>query len=530
MSRWHQRSRRLLGALSVVTIAVLAPSESVSAHPLGNFSVSHLSRITLETDRIMVQVTIDVAEIPTAQDRPQVDGDGDGVPSLLELTEHADRECAAFADAATLRLDGGDLATVVVDAAFEYADGQAGLYTSRLDCRLRAEVPAGFGDRAGVVDFADGYRPGRVGWHEINAVGVGVGLIDAPVPTSSVTDDLRVYPDDLLESPLDVREVTLQVGPGGITGQSVDDVGERETAAAARDGLVTARPGFLGGFVDRVQGEFENVIASDDLTFGIGSLAIGLSLVLGASHALLPGHGKTVMAAYIAGRQGQVRDAVLVGATVTFTHTGGVLLLGLALTVSSALAGEAVLGWLGVSSGVLIAVLGVALMISAARRRHSGWFGHGHHHGPGDHTHDHARHHTHEPHDHHSHERRSHDHHARDHRAEKVSRGGLVGMGVAGGLVPSPSALIVLLSAIALGRTWFGVVLVIGYGVGMAAVLTVAGIALVRVRDSLERRVGAADGKVARAAQRWGRLAPVLTAGLVFVVGTGLAIRSFTVL
>ena len=136
---------------------------------------------------------------------------------------------------------------------------------------------------------------------------------------------------------------------------------------------------------------FDDLIGRRDLTLGVGLLAIALALVLGASHALLPGHGKTVMAAYIAGRQGSVRDAVIVGATVTGTHTGGVLVLGLALTLSTSLAGETVLGWLGVASGVLVAVLGVGLLLSAARHRGTGLFGHGHTHGYrfGGHTHDH---------------------------------------------------------------------------------------------------------------------------------------------
>jgi nickel/cobalt transporter (NicO) family protein len=103
-------------------------------------------------------------------------------------------------------------------------------------------------------------------------------------------------------------------------------------------------------------------------------------------------------------------------------------------------------------------------------------------------------------------------------------------MGVAGGLVPSPSALIVLLSAIALGRTWFGVLLVIAYGAGMAIVLTMAGIMLVKVRDRYEDRIASADGRAAGALRNWGRLAPYLTAALVLVVGLGLAVRSFSTL
>ena len=94
-----------------------------------------------------------------------------------------------------------------------------------------------------------------------------------------------------------------------------------------------------------------------------------LALVLGAAHAALPGHGKTVMAAYLAGRAGRPRDAVAVGATVTFTHTGGVLALGLLLTTFAGIAGESVLGWLGVASGTLVAAIGVGALASALRRR-----------------------------------------------------------------------------------------------------------------------------------------------------------------
>ena len=150
-----------------------------------------------------------------------------------------------------------------------------------------------------------------------------------------------------------------------------------------------------------MQGTFNDLIGRRDLTVGVGLLAVALAIVLGASHALLPGHGKTVMAAYIAGRQGSVRDAVLVGATVTGTHTGGVLLLGLALTLSSSLAGESVLAWLGMASGLMIAALGLGLLWSARKHRGNALFGHGHSHAYGF-NHDH---------DHHDHDHHDHDHH-----------------------------------------------------------------------------------------------------------------------
>ncbi|MEO7397127.1 MAG: sulfite exporter TauE/SafE family protein, partial [Ilumatobacteraceae bacterium] len=107
-----------------------------------------------------------------------------------------------------------------------------------------------------------------------------------------------------------------------------------------------------------------------------------------------------------------------------------------------------------------------------------------------------------------------------------VSRRGLVGMGIAGGLVPSPSALVILLSAIALGRTWFGILLVTGYGVGMAGTLTAAGVLLVKVRDRYQHRMQSKSGRVRNAARRWGLIAPYFTASLVLIVGVGLALRS----
>ena len=110
------------------------------------------------------------------------------------------------------------------------------------------------------------------------------------------------------------------------------------------------------------------------------------------------------------------------------------------------------------------------------------------------------------------------------------SRRGLVGMGVAGGIVPSPSALIILLSSIALGRTAFGAVLVLAYGLGMAITLTLAGIALVVLRDRYQRRMENSSGRLASTIGRWVAIAPYATATLVIVVGIGMTLRSVTLL
>lgn len=495
------------GVLVVVPVATAAPA---SAHPLGNFTVNHYDGLRVEPSRIVDTAVVDWAEIPTTQVAAGVDSDGDTRTTPAERTAYAARRCAEVAGALELTVDGRPSAFRAERTTFEFRPGVAGLRTARLTCHLVADARL---DGGGTVVFRDRFEPDRVGWREITASADGVHLQRSPVPERSVSDQLRRYPDDLLSSPLDVREAMLTVRPG--PGRSTTGIG----------GITLAAPGFAERTVGRVTAQFNELVGRKDLTVGVGLLAVALSVLLGASHALLPGHGKTVMAAYLAGRQGSARDAVVVGATVTVTHTAGVLVLGVALSLSASLAGDAVLGWLGVVSGALVAMVGAGLLVSALRGRHGSGPGHVHHshggpghsHGGGGHHHDHGT-----EHDHHH----DHDHHHQNAPARHVDRRGLVGMGVAGGLVPSPSALVVLLAAVALGRTAFGVLLVLAYGLGMAGTLTIAGLVLVRVRDRLARRTGARWRPVAWVTSRWASAVPLTTATLVILVGFGLAFRS----
>ena len=376
----------------------------------------------------------------------------------------------------TITADGQSLRWTVAASSFTDVPASGGLSTTRLTCTLTAALAT-----PATVGVTTRYHVDRVGWREITAIGDGVALPGSPVPAASTTDELRRYPDDLLSSPLDVRSVSLRVVPGAASSSP--------SAAAA----LPAAPSFLA----RAERTLRD-LAGGRLTPLVGVLAVLLALVLGAGHAALPGHGKTVMAAYLAGRRGRPRDAVLVGATVTASHTGAVLLAGLVLSLSASLAGETLLAYLGMASGVLVTAVGIGMLATARRARphhgHTHSHGHGHHH-----AHDHGDHgHSHGP-------------------QERRGRLALVGMGLAGGLVPSPSALVVLLGAVALGRTAFGVGLVVAYGLGMAATLTAAGLVLVRLRDRW------------RPERRWprlARLAPSLTGALVLLVGLSLAARA----
>ncbi|MEV0128919.1 hypothetical protein AB0H83_10675 [Dactylosporangium sp. NPDC050688] len=476
--------RRVLLLLCTVAAGVLLWPGAAQAHPLGNFSVNQLGALALHPDRVAVAYVADLAELPTLQSQPS---------------------CTAVAAAFHVTVDGRAVGWTVDREVFTYSDGAAGLRTSRLECDLSG--PADLSAEA-TVDVANDFAADRIGWRELTATADGVHLVDPPLPASSRSDGLRSYPDDLLSSPPSVRSATLRVAPGG------------STTGAAAPPSSSALPGVLPasvlpGWAGRAELTLRGWVAQRELTPWVGLLAVGLALALGAAHAALPGHGKTVMAAYLAGRQGRPRDALTVGATVTLTHTGGVLLLGLLLTTAAGLAGETVLGWLGVTSGVLVAAIGVSMLLS---RRAAG---HDHTHGGGEHPYDHSPDHSHDHSDSHDH---SHGHGSRDHGhgAGRPSRLAVVGMGIAGGLVPSPSALVVLLGAVALGRTWFGVLLVLAYGFGMAATLTAAGLLLIKVRDRWPARL--------RLSARLTRLAPTGTAALVLLVGSALAVRSLITL
>ncbi|HCT78167.1 MAG TPA: High-affinity nickel-transporter [Micromonosporaceae bacterium] len=374
------------------------------------------------------------------------------VDQLVELTLHKDRidvaavvdvgsvaakqltpDCATFASQLDIRIGAEPLQWTVQSLQLE-RQGAAGSETSRLTCKLSAA--AGLGTPA-TVSVVNRYLADRVGANQIVVVGAGVSL-----------------PADL---PPYERSAELTVQPGAdTTSPAASTTPERSWLQRGEDWLA----GAIG-----------------DPTPLVLLLAALMAALLGAAHAALPGHGKTVMALYMAGRQGRRRDAVIVGGTVTLTHTAGVLILGIATTAFAGLAAESVLKWLGVASGILITLVGIGILISGLRRRHA------HHHD--------------RPHHHHHHDRRK----------------SLAALGIAGGLVPSPTALVVLLGAAALGRLWLGIVLIIAYGLGMAAVLTAAGLLLLRIRD------------------RWAWLGRLVvpaeaTGSVIIVLGFGLAARA----
>ncbi|MER5967801.1 nickel transporter [Streptomyces sp. NPDC002057] len=533
--------RILLRAMAAALVISAAAAPTATAHPLGNFTVNHHTGLVLRPDRVDALLVVDRAEIAALQERPAVDLDRNGKTSPQESAAYAGNSCATLAAHLHVTADGVPLHWTPDTAALTQHPGEAGLETSRLQCTLTATADLSSPTH---IELRTSYDTRRIGWQEITARGEGVRLTDADVPTRSSTDELRRYPQDPLATPSDQRTASLHAQPG--------HNGPTALTQSAQEGA-----GPVSAVLNKISSTFASLVASRELTVPVGLLALALAVVLGASHAALPGHGKTLMAAYLAGRRGTPKDAVTVGATVTLTHTGGVLLLGLALPLATHLAGETVLTWLGITSGLLVTAIGLWLLRCALLNRTTG-----HHHGHSHHDHGHHHHHHGHAHDHHGHR---HHHHAegdptpslpdsrhphteheqggpvalltrQDHALPhprpndpvpaRTPRGGLIGMGIAGGLVPSPSALVVLLGAVALGRTAFGVLLVLAYGLGMSATLTLAGLLLVRLRDRVEAGLKTATADRWKRARRLARYGPVGTSALVLVVGVGLTARA----
>jgi nickel/cobalt transporter (NicO) family protein len=473
------RRAAVLAALAIAL--VVAGATGAAAHPLGNFTVNTYSGLRVGPDRLVVDYVVDMAEIPTFQARQAIDADHDGRVAGPEASRWRDRECPRLAAGLRATLDGRQVPLAVAGSVLRFPEGVGGLDTLRLECALATPLPAG-----PALAYTDTNLQGRVGWREITAVGDGTTLEAADVPTTSVSARLTSYPSDQLTSPLDQRTATLRLRPGGPSAPADPVAGDGTLASGARGG------------VDRATAAFTALVGERSRSAGFAVVAILLAVGLGGAHALAPGHGKTVMAAYLVGLRGTLRQAVTIGATVTVTHTAGVLVLGLVLSTTRAVASERVYPWLGLASGLLLAAVGVGLLVRA-RTGHDHPHGHGH-----DHTHDH-----------------DHGHH-RHAAGPPLGRRGLVALGLAGGLVPSPSAVVVLLGGIAIGRAWFGVALVLAYGLGMAATLTGIGLLLARLRNRMDRRLRLPGGSLAA---RLGRLLPAVTASVIVLVGLGLAIQ-----
>ena len=477
-----RRLRHIALAALAISGVLAAPA---AAHPLGNFSENHLTRVSVSADRLSLHYILDQAEIPTFQER--------GRPPAQVLAAKR----AAVARGLSATLDGRPLAlTAAPGGTITFPRGQGGLHTTRVELDLSAPLTS-----LGTVVVHDGTFPGRVGWKAV-VVGPGRGTaVRSTVPQGDPTGGLRAYPKSLLSSPQDVRDgrFAARAGSGTVSAPQARGVGAPTTHERSGD-------------------PFTRVF--DDAAAGRGAFILLLLIAFGwgALHAVSPGHGKTMVAAYLVGTRGTSRDALALGLTVTVTHTIGVFALGLVtLALSAYILPEQLYPWLNLASGLLVVGVGGAVLRSRLRQRRGARVAHVHH------DHDHGDHHHHEHEHEHDHSHGSgigHDHGTGHHShdvPERLTGRSLLAMGVSAGLIPCPSALVVLLAAIAQHQVGLGLVLIIAFSAGLAATLTGLGIAVVHA-GRLTARVDT-SGRVFA-------VLPSLSAALILCVGLALTLQA----
>jgi nickel/cobalt transporter (NicO) family protein len=434
--------RKLAVALAgVAAVAALTLPAGASAHPLGNFTINRFSRLETSGPRLYVLYVLDMAEIPTFQ------------AGKIDPQAYSRR----IARNAELTVDGRRARLTPVAHALAHPRGAGGLRTTRLEVMLRGPT---LRHEASVVYHDNNYR-GRIGWKEI-VVGA---------KAHSISDELRAYPKDLLSSPLDVTSVTTRLAP--TRGPATPPTLTRGRALQAPDRVA-----------DR---GFARLIGRRHLSALVVLASLAAALFWGAAHALSPGHGKTIVTAYLVGSRGTPLHAAVLGLVVTATHTVGVFALGLVtLTLSQFVVPDRLYPWLNLASGLLVVAVGATVLLTRLRHRLAHAHGHAH-----DHTH---HHHAHEP-----------------GAAEALGWRSLVGVGISGGLLPCPSALVVLLAAISLHRVAFGLLLIVAFSAGLALSITGVGLLAVLAKRAFSR--ASFDGRLVSFLPAFSALV-ILAAGL----------------
>lgn len=456
------------------------------SHPMGNFSVNRHARFEARPSGVQLTYVLELAEQPAFE---LIEGWGlNAERDRGAVEKRAADEAGAWAGGLKVSLNGAPAGVRFERAEAHVREGVGGLPV------LRVSMRGWMDGTGGTVEYHDTNFAGRAGWSEV-VVAAGPGArVEASTHTaedrsSALTSFSGVAPRDVRarfrwsEGAGAGRAMELLPKDGGAGVATGDAGGAREADAPRHDYL----SGLLGG---------------RELTPSMLAAGLCVAFGLGAMHALSPGHGKTIVAAYLVGSRGTLKHAILLGGLVTFTHTVSVFALGLGvLWFENYIAPDRVIPVLGAISGLSIVAIGAWLLYrrampllarnfhehGIARHHHAlGLRGHHHHHDHADHGHSHMP-------------------------EGEVTLGGLIALGISGGLVPCPSALVLLLSSIALGRVALGLGLLAAFSAGLAAVLIAIGVAVLYAKHLLPER--------ARADSPAFRYVPVFTAGVVVVLG-----------
>jgi nickel/cobalt exporter len=449
--------RRL--ALLIGVVAALAAPGIAGAHPLGNFTVNRYDGIELSGSRLYVKYVLDMAEIPAYQERQKITDEQAYEQSLA----------ARIGRGLELRIDGRPVPLTPTDHALAFPPGAAGLRTLRFEAVYASSARIA----PGRLEFRDTNFANRIGWKEVVLTARdGAGTTSSSAPATSVSHELAAYPKDLLSSPLEVTTATAHVQPG--SGPGTPPALESRQQLSARAAIrATGDGGFAG------------LIARDDLGLGVLLVSLALAFFWGSAHALSPGHGKAIVTAYLVGQRGRPRHAAALGLIVTATHTIGVFTLGfVTLGLSQFIVPEQLYPWIGLVSGLLVIGVGASVLVGRARHRRA-----------------------------HSHEHQHHRHH--DHG--ELGWRSLTAVGISGGLLPCPSALVVLLAAISLHRIALGLGLIVAFSAGLALSITGIGLAAILAKRTFRRFE--LQGRVIG-------LLPAISALVIVIAGAAMTVRA----
>lgn len=521
----------------MLLIACLLPAalpRQASAHPMGNFTINHYSALTVGSDRVDILYVIDMAEIPAYQELQNIRSDASTDLTQAERDSYLAAKSAFILKGISLTLDGAPLPISQTGTpSVTFPPGNGGLPTLRLTYNFTAPLR---GVTKGSLSYADNNYSDRIGWKEITARSInGTALQNSSVPTTDLSAALTVYKPELINNPPRVSSAAFDFLPGAATPGG--PVSQSNTQAVTNWALSR---------VDGLSAAVADLLGQKDLT--VFALLIGLVLAFGfgAGHALSPGHGKTVVAAYLVGSRGTAFDAVFLGLTVTITHTLGVFLLGfVALAATAYIVPEQLQFWMDFISGALIALIGIVLFFQRYRAWRNRKFsdpthlavahthdGQTHTHEIGIHTHDDAHSHDHD----HEHEH-AHDHDdpsaphkhglfGREHshlpaKGQPISRRGMLALGISGGILPCPSAVLVLLAAVRSHQIGLGLLLIVAFSLGLATVLTGIGLVMVLSPSVINRvKINMGAGILARL--------PLASALGVTAIGFVIAVQALT--
>jgi nickel/cobalt transporter (NicO) family protein len=560
------------GLLVALALAPLCGRADTVASLLGNFTVNQYCGLKIAADAVDVHYAVVFGQLPALRELHLADANGDGVTTQAERDAYVERLAPSFAQELNLTLDGSRVPLRAAHWTSSLPTEQGG-FSLRLDVDFSGALPHAAGNAEHTLTFSNQNYPGHIGWDEIMVQAPpSITVFDTDAFSSSLTAGLTAAVQALPPAgPLAERRVHLSFVQG------LPPAGAKVLQARAGAQQMTARPRVQDSgsgenlWLQRQTRSLIGLISAPHVAPQVTLLALLFALILGAMHALSPGHGKTIVGAYLIGSRGTPRHAVFLGVTVTVTHTLGVFLLGFATLVASRfIVPERLFPILSLISGLLVLGMGIFLLVqrwrAAQERIQDGSFnGRAQRsHGPHDHDHDHRHDHDHHPHDHHAHAHHSHGHlahahhdeagddHAHPHahvhdvihdshettradgaafmhshggsvhshlppgaRSDKITWGSLLALGISGGLVPCPSAMVLLLAAVALNKTAYGLLLVVAFSVGLATTLTAVGLTFLYARNRFRRPA---------VSSRWPQLLPVASAAAITLIGAVLCV------